>query len=99
QEIVNIKRQEIDEQLKVVQLGLEKEIAEIKQQAVDGVITRRQADTAILEARKSANVRFIDESIRAAEKILEIENLKLEEAVEIKAKIEQLKLNLVDALF
>jgi hypothetical protein len=99
QEIVNIKRHEIEEQLKVVQLGLEKEIAEIKQQAVDGVITRRQADTAILEARKSANVRFIDESIRATKEILAIENLLVDEAVEIKAKIEQLKLNLVDALF
>jgi hypothetical protein len=98
QEIVAAKRQEIESLLEEAKFGLDKSIAIIKQEVIDGKKTRAQGDKEILEQKKKANIAFIVESIKAMEKILQIENLPLNEAKKIQKEIEKLKLNLIDAL-
>lgn len=100
QAIATIQEKFIMEQLADFKRGLDEEIALIQSNAIGkGLRAREKANKAILEAHKANGIKYIQESINQMTRILQIENLPLEEAKKIRDKLAQLKIDLVGAIF
>lgn len=99
QEILAVQRKQIEDELTEAKLAFDERVALIKQEISEGKRSRIIGNAQILEAQKRYNVAFIDEQIKTLEKVLQLENLKVEEAEKIRERIDELRIKLTDAIF
>jgi hypothetical protein len=94
-----LREKELRDQLIIVKASFDKEEDAIQQQAIDGLITRKEADKQIIELRKRTSVELINENIRTLEQVLQLENLSAEERKKVEAELAAFRLKLTDEVY
>lgn len=94
-----LREKELRDQLLVVKAGFDAEEDAIQQKAIDGLITRKEADKQIVELRKRTAVELINEQIKTLEKILLLDNLSAEERKKVETELAAFRLKLTDEVY
>lgn len=79
--------------------ALQMELAAIKQAAIDGRVSREEAEKQLVVAKRKASQEIIELTISQYENILEIENLSADERKKIDDELQKYRIKLNDELF
>jgi hypothetical protein len=96
---VKIQQHRIVQELTYQRRALDAEIQLIKQAAIDGKITKEEADKQILNAQKKSADEYIQIQIDAVRKNLAIKGLSVEEEIKLEEQLYKLKVDLQNAFF
>jgi len=92
-------KQMAQKEVDIVQRALDTEVMAIQQAAIDGLVSREEAEKAIQEVLKKGADDVINAQIKSLQDVLAAEKLTADERAEIEKQLYKLKVDLQDAYF